>query len=114
MMRRNMAGAAGKNGNGREAVRRGAAFMCMTGLEQLAAAHKREKAGNTKYVQEARMRQKSLHTRAIIAFLRLPNKPRTGPEIMGRYSGTGDKADLDNHSSQLNPNNERYAGDEED
>ncbi len=33
---------------------------------------------------------------------------------MGKYSGTGDKADLDNHSNQLNPNNEEYAGDGED
>ena len=24
------------------------------------------------------------------------------------YSGTGTKADLDNHANQLNPNNERY------
>ena len=55
----------------------------------------------------------SLQTHAIVAFLRLPNKPRTDPEIMGRYSGTGDKADLDNHSNQLNPNNERYVGDED-
>ena len=30
---------------------------------------------------------------------------------MGKYSGTGDKADLDNHSNQMNPNNEEYAGD---
>ena len=28
----------------------------------------------------------------------------------GGYSGTGDKADLDNHSNQCNPNNERYQG----
>ena len=26
------------------------------------------------------------------------------------YRGTGDKADLDNHSKQCNPNNERYQG----
>ena len=26
------------------------------------------------------------------------------------YSGTGDKADLDNHSNQLNPNNPNYGG----
>ena len=32
---------------------------------------------------------------------------------MGKYSGTGDKADLDNHSNQMNPNNEEYAGDED-
>ena len=31
---------------------------------------------------------------------------------MGKYSGKGDKADLDNHSNQLNPNNERYAGED--
>lgn len=30
------------------------------------------------------------------------------------YSGTGDKADLDNHANQLNPNNEEYAGSEAD
>lgn len=24
------------------------------------------------------------------------------------YSGTGDKADLDNHSNQMNPNNDEY------
>ena len=28
----------------------------------------------------------------------------------GGYSGTGDKADLDNHSNQLNPNNSEYGG----
>ena len=27
---------------------------------------------------------------------------------MGTYSGTGDKADLDNHSDQMNPNNDTY------
>ena len=27
-----------------------------------------------------------------------------------KYTGTGDKADLDNHSNQLNPNNSRYQG----
>ena len=27
---------------------------------------------------------------------------------MGKYSGTGDKDDLDNHANQLNPNNEAY------
>lgn len=32
---------------------------------------------------------------------------------MGKYSGTGDKADLDNHSNQMNSNNEEYAGDED-
>ena len=31
---------------------------------------------------------------------------------MAKYTGTGDKYDLDNHSNQLNPNNERYAGDD--
>ena len=30
---------------------------------------------------------------------------------MGKYRGKGDKADLDNHSNQMNPNNEEYAGD---
>lgn len=28
----------------------------------------------------------------------------------GGYTGTGDKADLDNHANQCNPNNERYQG----
>ncbi len=27
-----------------------------------------------------------------------------------KYSGTGDKADLDNHADQDNPNNEKYQG----
>ncbi len=27
---------------------------------------------------------------------------------MGKYSGTGDKADLDNHADQLNPNSDAY------
>ena len=27
---------------------------------------------------------------------------------MGKYSGSGDKADLDNHANQLNPNNDAY------
>lgn len=31
---------------------------------------------------------------------------------MGKYSGTGDKDDLDNHSNQLNPNNDEYADDD--
>jgi hypothetical protein len=26
------------------------------------------------------------------------------------YGGRGDKADLDNHANQLNPNNPRYGG----
>ena len=30
----------------------------------------------------------------------------------GKYSGTGDKADLDNHSDQCNPNNPNYKGHE--
>lgn len=33
---------------------------------------------------------------------------------MGKYSGSGDKADLDNHSNQMNPNHEEYAGDDKD
>ena len=33
---------------------------------------------------------------------------------MGRYTRTGDKADLDNHSNQLNPNNEEYADEDEE
>ena len=28
---------------------------------------------------------------------------------MPQYKGTGDKADLDNHANQLNPNNAKYA-----
>ncbi|MEJ1821187.1 hypothetical protein ACR8E0_22270 [Salmonella enterica subsp. enterica serovar Paratyphi A] len=28
----------------------------------------------------------------------------------GKYTGIGDKADLDNHSNQCNPNNKEYAG----
>lgn len=31
-------------------------------------------------------------------------------KFLGRYSGTGDKADLDNHSNQCNPNNDEYDG----
>jgi hypothetical protein len=27
---------------------------------------------------------------------------------MGKYGGTGDKADLDNHANQLNPEHEAY------
>lgn len=27
---------------------------------------------------------------------------------MGKYSGAGDKDDLDNHANQLNPNNDAY------
>ncbi len=30
----------------------------------------------------------------------------------GGYSGTGDQADLDNHSNQCNPNNSEYQGHE--
>ncbi len=33
---------------------------------------------------------------------------------MGKYSGTGDKADLDNHANQLNSNNDEYAGSDKD
>ena len=33
---------------------------------------------------------------------------------MGKYSGTGDKADLDNHSRQCDTNNEEHSGDEDD
>ncbi len=33
---------------------------------------------------------------------------------MGKYSGSGDKDDLDNHSDQLNPNNDEYQGSEEE
>ena len=30
------------------------------------------------------------------------------------YSGTGDKADLDNHSNQSNPNNDEHPDNKED
>ena len=30
---------------------------------------------------------------------------------MGKYSGEGSKDDLDNHSNQLNENNDEYKGD---
>ncbi len=33
---------------------------------------------------------------------------------MGGYTGTGDKADLDNHSKQCNPEHEEYDGYQED
>ena len=33
---------------------------------------------------------------------------------MGKYDGTGDKADLDNHSNQCNSNHKEYSGDEDD
>lgn len=33
---------------------------------------------------------------------------------MGKYSGRGDKDDLDNHANQLNPNNEAYEGSRSD
>ena len=33
---------------------------------------------------------------------------------MEKYSGAGDKADLDNHSNQCNPNNDEYRGSEEE
>lgn len=33
---------------------------------------------------------------------------------MGKYSGTGDKDDLDNHSRQLNPDDEKYEGSDDD
>ncbi len=32
------------------------------------------------------------------------------PNPKGGYPGTGDKADLGNHSNQLNPNHPEYAG----
>ncbi|XP_018046276.1 PREDICTED: uncharacterized protein LOC108685816 [Atta colombica] len=34
-----------------------------------------------------------------------PTHMPSGPGHKTGYSGTGDKADLDNHSDQLNPNN---------
>lgn len=37
----------------------------------------------------------------------------TATSTMGKYSEKVDEGDLDNHSNQLNPNNERYA-DEDD
>lgn len=33
---------------------------------------------------------------------------------MGKYGGSGDKDDLDNHSDQLNPNNDEYQGSDDD
>ncbi len=33
---------------------------------------------------------------------------------MGKYEGKGDKADLDNHSQQMNPNSDKYQDSEED
>ena len=33
---------------------------------------------------------------------------------MKSYSGTGDKDDLDNHSDQLNPNNDEYQGSDDE
>ena len=33
---------------------------------------------------------------------------------MGKYSETGDKADLDSHANQINPNNERRVGEDEE
>ena len=33
---------------------------------------------------------------------------------MGKYTGTGDKDDLDNHANQCNPNNDEYDGYQED
>ncbi|GLH07860.1 Uncharacterized protein GBIM_13264 [Gryllus bimaculatus] len=37
-----------------------------------------------------------------------PNHSPTGPGHKSGYQGTGTKADLDNHSKQLNPNNPQY------
>lgn len=33
---------------------------------------------------------------------------------MGKYSGTGDKADLDNHAQQSDPNSDKYDGSDKD
>lgn len=38
-----------------------------------------------------------------------PTHTPTGPGHQAGYQGKGDKADLDNRSDQLNPNNEKYA-----
>ena len=35
-------------------------------------------------------------------------------KYLERYSGTGDKADLDNHSNQCNPNHDEYRGHQDD
>lgn len=37
-----------------------------------------------------------------------PNHSPTGPGHKAGYTGDGSKADLDNHSKQLNPNNPSY------
>lgn len=37
-----------------------------------------------------------------------PTHTPTGPGHEAGYKGTGTKADLDNHSKQLNPNNPMY------
>lgn len=37
-----------------------------------------------------------------------PNHPSTGPGHAAGYKGNNDKANLDNHGNQLNPNNVRH------
>ncbi|KAK7791146.1 hypothetical protein R5R35_008578 [Gryllus longicercus] len=37
-----------------------------------------------------------------------PNHSRTGPGHNAGYHGTSTRADLNNHSNQMNPNNPRY------
>lgn len=39
---------------------------------------------------------------------RNPNHTRSGPGRPAGYSGIGDQPDLDNHSNQLNPNNQNF------
>lgn len=39
-----------------------------------------------------------------------PSHTPTGPGHNAGYGGTGTKADLDNHSNQMNPNNSNYGG----
>lgn len=37
-----------------------------------------------------------------------PDHAKSGPGHQAGYKGDGTKADRDNHSNQLNPNNPRY------
>ena len=37
-----------------------------------------------------------------------PTHVKSGPGHDARYQGAQDKANLDNHGNQLNPNNERF------
>lgn len=37
-----------------------------------------------------------------------PNHKQTGPGHPAAYQGSRDKANIDNHAQQLNPNNEKF------